>query len=161
MNTLKLRPRLAAALAGLLVCLVAIVMGARQTVMATPSFGFTSTVTSASGVAELSLKTLSPNHQVRISTKGLSDVYVVSNVVSPGGYSGWHTHPGPSVVVVKSGRATLYDGDDPTWQAPGGKEELARLAPAGAGTRIVAVFRGADAEGEPIVAVGALPLTAQ
>ena len=114
MNTLKLRPRLAAALAGLLVCLVAIVMGARQTVMATPSFGFTSTVTSASGVAELSLKTLSPNHQVRISTKGLSDVYVVSNVVSPGGYSGWHTHPGPSVVVVKSGRATLYDGDDPT-----------------------------------------------
>jgi hypothetical protein len=46
-------------------------------------------------------------------------------------------------------------------QTPGGKEELARLASPGTGTRVVAVFRGADAAGEPIVAVGALPLTAQ
>ena len=35
-------------------------------------------------------------------------------MVVPGGTSGWHTHPGPSIVVVKSGTATLYDGDDPT-----------------------------------------------
>jgi len=57
---------------------------------------------------------LSPTHQVRISAKGVSDVYVTTNVVEPGGTSGWHTHPGPRVVVVKSGTATLYDGDDPT-----------------------------------------------
>jgi hypothetical protein len=48
-----------------------------------------------------------------------------------------------------------------TAQATGGKEELVRLPAPGAGTRIVAVFRGADTAGEPIVAVGALPLTAQ
>ncbi|HEX9834037.1 MAG TPA: cupin domain-containing protein [Mycobacterium sp.] len=114
MNTLKHRPSLFAVLAGLLVGLAAIIIGTQRTVMATPSSGFASTVTSASGVAELNLKTLSAEHQVRIKTKGFSDVHIASNVVSPGGHSGWHTHPGPSVVVVKSGRATLYDGDDPT-----------------------------------------------
>jgi hypothetical protein len=47
-----------------------------------------------------------------------------------------------------------------TVQFAGGKDELARL-PASPGIRVVAVFRGADASGEPIVAVGALPLAAQ
>ena len=42
-----------------------------------------------------------------------SDVYVVTNTIAPGGYSGWHTHPRPSVVLVKSGTATVYLGDDP------------------------------------------------
>jgi len=51
--------------------------------------------------------------RVKIISKDPSDVYVVTNTVAPGGYSGWHTHPGPSVVIVKSGTATLYDGDDP------------------------------------------------
>jgi quercetin dioxygenase-like cupin family protein len=51
---------------------------------------------------------------VRIIAKDPSDVYVVNNTVAPGGYSGWHTHPGPSVVLVKAGTATVYDGNDPT-----------------------------------------------
>ncbi len=46
-------------------------------------------------------------------------------------------------------------------QVAGGKDELVRLPSPGTGTRLVAVFRGADKAGEPIVAVGALPLTAQ
>ena len=46
-------------------------------------------------------------------------------------------------------------------QVAAGKTELARLPSPGRGTRIVAVFRGTDREGEPIVAVGALPLGAQ
>jgi hypothetical protein len=48
-----------------------------------------------------------------------------------------------------------------TAQPAGGKDELGRFASPGSGTRIVAVFRGTDAQGEPIVAVGALPLAAQ
>ena len=48
-----------------------------------------------------------------------------------------------------------------TVKVAAGKTELARLPPPGTGTRIVAVFRGVDREGEPIVAVGALPLTAR
>jgi hypothetical protein len=41
--------------------------------------------------------------------------------------------------------------------APGG-EQLAQVAAPASGTRVVAVFRGSDAAGEPIVAVGAMPL---
>jgi hypothetical protein len=52
--------------------------------------------------------------RVKIIAKDPSDVYVVTNTVVAGGYSGWHTHPGPSVVLVKSGTATVYDGDDPS-----------------------------------------------
>jgi hypothetical protein len=45
-----------------------------------------------------------------------------------------------------------------TVQTTGHGTELARIAAPATGTRVVAVFRGSDAEGEPIVAVGALPL---
>ena len=40
-----------------------------------------------------------------------------------------------------------------------GKDELVRVAAPSTGTRVVAVFRGTDAASEPIVAVGAMPLT--
>jgi quercetin dioxygenase-like cupin family protein len=33
-------------------------------------------------------------------------------VISPGGHTGWHSHPGPVVVLVKSGALTFYDGED-------------------------------------------------
>jgi quercetin dioxygenase-like cupin family protein len=106
--------QIATLLGALLLCLAASSFGPRGAVQATPSSGFTSVTISASGVPEIALKTLSATHQVRINTKGLSDVHVTTNVVVPGGESGWHTHPGPSIVVVKSGTATVYDGDDPT-----------------------------------------------
>jgi quercetin dioxygenase-like cupin family protein len=52
--------------------------------------------------------------QARINTKGASDLYVLQNTIVPGGTFGWHSHPGPSLVIVKSGTATFYMGDDPT-----------------------------------------------
>src|SRR5919202_3232498 len=30
--------------------------------------------------------------------------------IQPGGYTGWHTHPGPTFVAVASGEGTLYHG---------------------------------------------------
>src|ERR1700719_1894027 len=63
--------------------------------------------------------------KVKIIAKEPSDVYVVTNTIAPGGYSGWHTHPGPSVVLVKSGTATVYLEDDPNC--------LPRRFPAGSG----------------------------
>ena len=42
------------------------------------------------------------------------DVAVQQVTLAPGGSTGWHTHPGPAVVIVKSGSLTLYDGDDAT-----------------------------------------------
>ncbi len=49
-----------------------------------------------------------------INTKGVSDLHVLRNTIVPGGTFGWHSHPGPSLVIVKSGTATFYLGDDPT-----------------------------------------------
>ena len=45
---------------------------------------------------------------------GASYMYVLSNTIEPGGSFGWHKHPGPSFVIVKSGTATVYFGADPT-----------------------------------------------
>ena len=36
-------------------------------------------------------------------TKGPSDLYVQSNVWIPGGSTGWHTHPGHSLIIVTAG----------------------------------------------------------
>jgi hypothetical protein len=41
----------------------------------------------------------------------------------------------------------------------GAGNSLASVAAPATGTRVVAVYRGVDAAGEPIVAVGAMPLT--
>ena len=52
--------------------------------------------------------------KARIKTKGRSDLHVLQNTIAPGGTFGWHSHPGPSLVIVKSGTATFYMADDPT-----------------------------------------------
>jgi hypothetical protein len=55
-----------------------------------------------------------------IKTTGASDLYVQQNTWDPGACAGctpstgWHTHPGPSLIVVTEGSVTVYDGDDPT-----------------------------------------------
>src|SRR5262245_47579754 len=35
-------------------------------------------------------------------------------IFAPNGQTGWHSHPGPAVALVKSGQLTLYSGDDET-----------------------------------------------
>lgn len=52
--------------------------------------------------------------QAVIDTKGASDLEVIQNTIAPGGSFGWHSHPGPSLVIVKSGTATFYLASDPT-----------------------------------------------
>jgi hypothetical protein len=52
--------------------------------------------------------------QAQINTNGSSDLHVLENTIAPGGSFGWHRHPGPSLVIVKSGTATFYRADDAT-----------------------------------------------
>jgi quercetin dioxygenase-like cupin family protein len=33
--------------------------------------------------------------------------------IGPGGHTGWHSHPGPVVVVVTAGTLTFYSSEDP------------------------------------------------
>ena len=44
----------------------------------------------------------------------MSDFYVVDNKFIPGGTTGWHSHPGPSLIFVVDGAITNYHGDDPS-----------------------------------------------
>lgn len=51
---------------------------------------------------------------LKMKIKGDSDLYVVQNTWPVGAHSGWHTHPGPSLITILSGELTVYDADDPT-----------------------------------------------
>ncbi|HEU0092808.1 MAG TPA: cupin domain-containing protein, partial [Vicinamibacteria bacterium] len=84
------------------------------TARATPPSGVTSKVFAVGQFDEIKAKTLSSSWQARISTKGESDLHVLENTIVQGGSFGWHSHPGPSLVIVKTGALTLYRGDDPT-----------------------------------------------
>jgi quercetin dioxygenase-like cupin family protein len=84
------------------------------TALATPGTGVTSTTFAVGTFDQIHAKTLSSDWQARIDTKGATDVHILENRIIPGGTFGWHSHPGPSIVVVKSGALTLYRGDDPT-----------------------------------------------
>ena len=49
--------------------------------------------------------------RVKFQTKDATDVRVQKNVFSPGGFSGWHHHPGIVIVAVQSGAVTLTHSD--------------------------------------------------
>jgi len=100
-------------LARIFVPLMIATLATASVVLATPGTGIATTNISVGLFEPIDVKTHVDGHKVSIDTKGPSDVYVVSNVIAPGGQTGWHTHPGPSLITVKSGTITAYDGDDP------------------------------------------------
>jgi quercetin dioxygenase-like cupin family protein len=65
--------------------------------LATPGSGATSTLFSAG--------TFSRDAHARQSAN--ADAQIVDVAFAPGGYTGWHSHPGTEVVTVKSGAVTL------------------------------------------------------
>ncbi len=46
-------------------------------------------------------------------TKGSSDLFVQRNTWAKGGSTGWHSHPGHSLIIVTEGEVTNYESDDP------------------------------------------------
>jgi quercetin dioxygenase-like cupin family protein len=86
------------------------VVGAVATVgagvaVATPGSGFIERTVVARG-------TLAPHFKIKLQdTSSPGDVVVQKFVLAPGGQSGWHLHPGPAVVTVKSGQLTLDQED--------------------------------------------------
>ena len=44
-------------------------------------------------------------------TEGPSDLYVQTNTWQPGGSTGWHRHPGHSLIIITSGQVTQYHAD--------------------------------------------------
>jgi quercetin dioxygenase-like cupin family protein len=49
--------------------------------------------------------------QLVLQVQGDTDYYSQHLVLSPGGYSGWHSHAGVLVAAVKSGQIDLYDAN--------------------------------------------------
>jgi quercetin dioxygenase-like cupin family protein len=103
-------------------------------VQATPGSGVVSTVFGVGQFGKIDARTRTdvdpdPRHRdiwrARIITNGPTDVHILENKIAPGGTFGWHSHPGPSLVVVKSGALTLYLASDPTCSP--------RVVPAGSG----------------------------
>jgi quercetin dioxygenase-like cupin family protein len=77
---------------------------------ATPSSGFTATpIVGPVVMGDVDTKTLSDGFDIKLKSKGESDVYVTHLSIVPGGHGGWHSHPGPSIVTIKAGVATFYD----------------------------------------------------
>jgi hypothetical protein len=91
----------------------------------TPPSGFTSTAVAQGqfdefdvfNIVKVPVQSPPPKHTIWKShqrTKGLSDGGVFSNVWQPGGTTGWHTHPGHTLVFVTAGAVTQYQADDPS-----------------------------------------------
>ena len=65
-------------------------------------------------VGTFHIKSKAADYDVDLKSKDNTDILVTNLVIAAGGHSGWHSHPGPVLVVVKTGTMTLYGADDPT-----------------------------------------------
>ena len=43
-----------------------------------------------------------------VHVRTAEDIVMQQIIFAPGGHSGWHSHPGPAVILIKSGRLTFY-----------------------------------------------------
>ncbi len=83
--------------------------------VADPSFtvavGFTTTLVARGNAGIFDVSSQVNGYNVQIKGTSNTDIQVSNLVVVPGGTSGWHYHPGPVLVVVKTGAITFYRAD--------------------------------------------------
>jgi quercetin dioxygenase-like cupin family protein len=84
-------------------------------VLATPSSGLTATILAESQFSSFFAQghAFPPAWGALMAAYGDTDIYVVDNKIDPGGTTGWHKHPGPSLILVVSGQVTNYTSQDP------------------------------------------------
>ena len=97
------RTKAAIAVAG---AVVAVATAGAAIASATPSFGSVSVVLARGLVREDSKIN---TKAIKLKTKEPFEIITQTVTFQPGGTSGWHSHPGPVFVVVKSGTVTVYD----------------------------------------------------
>jgi quercetin dioxygenase-like cupin family protein len=68
---------------------------------------------------------------VQLELEGATDFVQQDAALAPGGYSGWHSHPGPLLITVKSGTAMWYSAEDPACKAVVYPAGSAFIEPAG------------------------------
>jgi hypothetical protein len=102
---------------------IAMVLSQPLSAPATTPEGYRSTLLALGRFEEINVSSYFPhgptkasNEQLWLSlqqTKGPSDLYIQNNIWQPGGTTGWHTHPGHSLIIVTEGTVTEYGSDDP------------------------------------------------
>jgi quercetin dioxygenase-like cupin family protein len=98
--------RLAAAVAALALALAAaLITLPREQAAATPPAGVTAELLARGTIARAAHVRVAGG---RLQTRGPVDVATVHVTFQPGGSTGWHTHPGPALVTVKTGQLTLH-----------------------------------------------------
>jgi len=146
---------------------LALVLGVRGVavyagnVLATSQSGVTTTQLAKSTFDDIAVKakTLPADlWKAEIKTHGLSDLYVVDNKIAAGGTTGWHSHPGPSLILIVAGTVTNYMGDDPTCTPHVYTAGMGFVDPGGADVHILRNETSAQAE---TIAVQLLPKGAQ
>jgi hypothetical protein len=95
-----------AKLAGIkqVVCGGLVILAVARTASATPITGV-DTTNLAVGTFDGGLAATAQTNAfgVELRATGPTDVYMLENRIAPSGTYGWHSHPGPSIVVVQSG----------------------------------------------------------
>jgi len=110
------RPRrLAQTLRGFL-AVMALICAAQSAADATPPSGIAFTPVGRATLPEFSVKRKEKGIDWRVDLDSDQPIDVATQIVTfqPGGYSGWHTHPGPVFFTVRTGTLTVYEGDDPS-----------------------------------------------
>ena len=101
----------------LLVCLVAtaVLCVFKFTAHATPPSGLSFTLVGRATLPEFNVKRRDKALDWEIEMEAEQPVDVATQIVTfqPGGFSGWHTHPGPVFFTVRTGTLTVYEGNDP------------------------------------------------
>lgn len=64
-----------------------------------------------SGSLNLMCRSNLPAWLLSTRVRGDSDLYVTKHTFDPGGQTGWHSHPGPSLITVIQGTLTIYHDD--------------------------------------------------
>src|SRR5207248_11027193 len=95
--------------------------------------GFTSTVVGRGNIGTLNVRCKADGHDRQVEShdntddesrrdgycaqlkwKDSTDIVVANIGITHGGTSGWHSHPDPALVVVRTGALTRYRGDHHT-----------------------------------------------
>jgi quercetin dioxygenase-like cupin family protein len=64
-----------------------------------------------SGSLNLMCRSNLPTWLLNTRVRGDSDLYITQHTFQPGGQTGWHSHPGPSLITVVEGTLTVYHDD--------------------------------------------------
>jgi len=87
------------------------------TALATPGSGIVSAtvVARASFVdpVDMKLKTTG-EHQEVLHAPDAQETVIQQVIIAPGGSTGWHSHPGPVVVLIKAGQLSFFSSEDPS-----------------------------------------------